>query len=123
MTKQSKRKSQTYSMGGSIVDKKTYYINVGTGEVLEDKGALNFEFEISATEEEIDKLQELFEETDNSSQGSYASSWLPWKVYYSNEANQEYDYYLTEVYRTLYKLGSEQTKRHIESMNILENGV
>ena len=105
------------------MDKKTYYINVGTGEVLEDKGALNFEFEISATEEEIDKLQELFEETDNSSQGSYATSWLPWKVYYSNEANQEYDDYLTEVYRTLHKLGSEQTKRHIESMNILENGV
>lgn len=49
------------------MDKKTYYINVGTGEVLEDKGALSFEFEISATEEEIDKLQELFEETDNSS--------------------------------------------------------
>lgn len=105
------------------MDKKTYYINVGTGEVLEDKEALNFEFEISATDEEIDKLQELFEETDNSSQGSYATSWLPWKVYYSNEANQEYDYYLTEVYRTLHKLGSEQTRRHIESMNILEEGV
>ncbi|MGO4268784.1 hypothetical protein AB4Z22_02885 [Paenibacillus sp. TAF58] len=108
------------------MDKKTYYINVGTGEVLEDKGALNFEFEISATDEEIDKLQELFEETDNSSQGSYATSWLPWKVYNSNEVkevNQEYDYYLTEVYRTLHKLGSEQTKRHIESMNVLENGI
>ncbi|SDO30038.1 hypothetical protein SAMN04487897_111115 [Paenibacillus sp. yr247] len=105
------------------MDKKTYYVNVGTGEVLENKEALNFEFEISATDEEIDKLQELFEETDNSSQGSYESSWLPWKVYYSNEPNQEYDYYLTEVYRTLHKLGSEQTKRHIESMNILENGV
>ncbi|MEC0229216.1 hypothetical protein [Paenibacillus alba] len=105
------------------MDKKTYYINVGTGEVLEDKAALNYEFEISATEEELDKLQELFEETDNSSQGSYATSWMPWNVYYSNEANQEYDYYLTEVYRAIHQLGSEQTKRHIESMNVLENGV
>ncbi|NEW08651.1 hypothetical protein GK047_21890 [Paenibacillus sp. SYP-B3998] len=105
------------------MEKKPYFINVGTGEVLEDKKALNFEFEILASEEDIDKLQELLEETDNSSQGSYASSWLPWKVYYSNEANQEYDYYLTEVYRTLHQLGTEETKRHIESMHILENGV
>ncbi|GGI46317.1 hypothetical protein GCM10008018_16490 [Paenibacillus marchantiophytorum] len=105
------------------MDKKTYYINVGTGEVLEDKEALNYEFEISATEEELDKLRELFEETDNSSQGSYSTSWLPWKVYYHNEANQEYDYYLTEVYRALHQLGSPQTKQHIESMNVLENGI
>lgn len=105
------------------MDKKTYYVNVGTGEVLEDSTALNYEFEITATEEEFDQLQELFEETDNTSQASYATSWLPWTVYYSNEANQEYDYYLTEVYRTLHRLGNEKTKRHIESMNILQNGV
>ena len=105
------------------MEKRTYYINVGTGEVLEDSTALDYEFEISATEDDIAKLQELFEETDNSSQGSYGTSWLPWKVYYSNEANQEYDYYLTEVYRTLHRLGSEQTKRHIETMNVLENGI
>jgi hypothetical protein len=105
------------------VDKRTYYINVGTGEVLEDKDDLNFEFEILASEEEMDQLQELFEETDNSSQGSYQSSFLPWNVYYNNESNQEYDYYLTEVYRMLHKLGTEETKRHIESMHILEKGV
>lgn len=111
------------TLGVFILDKKTYYVNVGTGEVLEDSTALNYEFEISATEEEFDQLQELFEETDNTSQASYATSWLPWSVYYSNETNQAYDYYLTEIYRTLHRLGNEQTKRHIESMNILQNGV
>jgi hypothetical protein len=84
---------------------------------------LNYEFEILASQEEVDQLQELFEETDNSSQSSYISSFLPWKGYYNNESNQEYDYYLTEVYRMLHKLGTEETKRHIESMNILENGI
>ncbi|MEW9698612.1 hypothetical protein [Paenibacillus sp. SI8] len=105
------------------MDKKTYYINVGTGEVLEDKEALNYEFEIMANEEEIDQLQELFEETDNTSQSSYESSYLPWRVYYNNESNQDYDYYLTEVYRALHRLGTEETKRHIESMHILESGI
>lgn len=110
-------------MGVLILNKKTYYVNVGTGEVLEDSTALNYEFEISATDEEFDQLQELFEETDNTSQVSYATSWLPWKAYYSNETDQEMDYYLTEVYRTLHRLGNEQTRRHIENMNILKNGV
>lgn len=105
------------------MDKKTYYVNVGTGEVLEDSSALNYEFVISATDEEFDQLMELFEETDNTSQGSYATSWLPWKVYYSNETNQDYDYYLTEIYRTLHRLGNDQTKQHIESMDILQSGV
>ncbi|MFD0695889.1 hypothetical protein ACFQZT_17560 [Paenibacillus sp. GCM10027628] len=105
------------------MEKKKYYITVGTGEVLENKEDLNYEFEILASEEEVDQLQELFEETDNSSQSSYESSFLPWNVYYNNESNQEYDYYLTEVYRMLHQLGTEETKRHIESMHILENGI
>ncbi|MDD9265522.1 hypothetical protein ACFPES_00610 [Paenibacillus sp. GCM10023248] len=107
------------------MDKKTYYVNVGTGEVLEDPSALNYEFSISATDEEIDQLQELLEEIDNSSQASYATSWYPWKVYSTetSEFNQDYDYYLTEIYRTLHRLGNDQTKQHIESMEILENGI
>jgi hypothetical protein len=101
------------------VDKKSYYIAVGPGEVMNNQGDASYEFEIIATEEDIGKLQELFEETDNASQSSFGNSYLPWKVYYSNESNQEYDDNLMEVYRTLHKLGTEETKRHIESMHIL----
>ncbi|MNR30629.1 hypothetical protein D3C85_1480950 [compost metagenome] len=102
------------------MEKRSYYINVGTGEVLEDSTALNYEFEISATEDDIAKLQELFEEIDNTSQANFATSHFP---FFKNDAYLEYDYYLTEVYRTLHRLGSEQTKRHIETMNVLENGI
>lgn len=107
------------------MDKRTYYVNVGTGEVLEDPSALNYEFVISATDEEFDKLQELFEEIDNSSQASYAFTWYPWEIYTADASkyDREYDYYLSEIYRTLHQLGNAQTRQHIESMNVLENGV
>lgn len=101
------------------MDKKTYYIAVGPGEVMNNQGDASYEFEIIATEEDILKLQDLFKETDNASQGSFSDAYLPWKVYYSSESNQEYDGNLMEVYRTLHKLGTEETKRHIESMHIL----
>ncbi|SEB74962.1 hypothetical protein [Paenibacillus sp. GP183] len=101
------------------MEKKKYYIAVGPGEVMENQGDASFEFEIEATEEDIDRLQELFEEADNSDQRGYARSFIPLKDYYFNESNQDYDYYLHEVYRMLYDLGTEQTKQHIEKMNIL----
>ncbi|MGG1515564.1 hypothetical protein ABE504_09135 [Paenibacillus oryzisoli] len=103
--------------------KRTYYINVGTGEVLEDPTTLDVQFEIQATEEDIAKLQELLEEVDNTSQNSYGATWFPWQVYYSVPQDQEYDYYLTEVYRAIHRLGNEHTRRHIESMNVLNQGV
>jgi len=105
------------------MEKKTYYVTVSTGEVLDSKENINYDFEIMADQEELDQLQELFEETDNTSQNSYGTSYVPWNVYYNNEANEEYDYFLTEVYRMIHKLGTQETRNHIESMHILENGI
>jgi hypothetical protein len=39
------------------VEKKKYYISVGPGEVMENQGDAAFEFEIEATEEDVDRLQ------------------------------------------------------------------
>lgn len=101
------------------MEKKTYYIAVGPGEVMENKGDASYDLEIVATEEDIDRLQELFEEADNSDQSSYIRSHVPWKEYHFDKPNDDYDYYLHEVYRMLYDLGTEQTKHHIVKMNIL----
>ncbi|TXK85975.1 hypothetical protein [Paenibacillus sp. N3.4] len=59
----------------------------------------------------------------NTSQAIYGTSWLPGKLNESNEFNEEYDDCLKDIYRTIHKLGSEATKRHIESIHILEDGV
>lgn len=101
------------------MEKKKYYVTVGSGEVLENKEDSNYEFEILASEEDIDRLQDLFEEADNASQDSFFRSHVPFREYHFDEPNDNYDYYLVQVYKMLHELGNDQTKKHIEQMNIL----
>jgi hypothetical protein len=100
------------------VEKKRYYVSVGSGQVLDDKEAAAFELEIDATDDDIDKLQELFEEVD-SANDAQALEWIrPIKQY--QEPESAYDANLRAVYRLLHELGTPETKQVIEEMGILE---
>lgn len=99
-------------------DKKTYYVSVGEGQVLEDPEAAAFEFAIHASEAEIDKLQELFQETQDADEdGAFTFSGSP--SVSDSPDNDTYDAHLKDIYRMLHELGTHETKQHIESMNIL----
>jgi hypothetical protein len=104
----------------SDLEKKTYYVSVGGGEILEPSNMLgNYELEIEATEEEIDLLSELFEESEEAGQDTAARAIIPYRLYHNDKENDAYDDNLIEIYRKLHELGTEETKRHIESMGIL----
>ncbi len=99
-------------------ERRTYYVSVGPGQILENPEAAAFEFAIHATEAEIDKLEELFQESRDADEdeifkfsGSPAVSDTP--------HNETYDALFKDIYRMLHELGTQETKRHIESMNIL----
>jgi len=99
-------------------DRKTYYVSVGAGQVLEDKEAAPFELVIRANEEELNKLQELFEETSSTDEaGAFTFEGNPMVSDPVEDAT--YDGLIRDVYRLLHELGTEETKRHIESMDIL----
>ncbi|QJD81755.1 hypothetical protein [Cohnella herbarum] len=99
-------------------DRKTYYVSVGAGQVLEDPEAAAFEFAIHANEAELDKLQELFAETQDADEDE-ALSFKGNPMVSDTPDNATYDALLMDIYRMLHELGTYETKRHIESMNIL----
>lgn len=100
--------------------KKTFYIAVGSGEILEPSNMLgNFEFEIRATEEERDQLEELFEESMEAQEDTGIRAHIPFREYHNDKENDAADYYLKQIYRKLHELGTPETRSHIESMNIL----
>lgn len=99
--------------------KKTYYISVQADSILLNKGDAAFEFEIEATEKEVVELQELFDGKEQSDNYAFGRAHVPWKPYHEDESNDVYDKYLLEIYRTIHRLGTPETKRHIERMNIL----
>jgi len=102
------------------LEKKTYYISVGAGEILEPEDVTgNFEFEISATEEEVDKLQELFEDKEIDEEDTAVRALTPYREYHNDPENDAYDWTLVEIYKMLHELGTPDTRKHIETMNIL----
>jgi hypothetical protein len=102
------------------MDKKTYYVAVGSSEILEPEDATgNFEFEIIASEEEVDQLQELFEDSEDAQDATFIRAHLPFPLQDNDRGNSDADYYLKQIYSKLHELGTYETKAHIESMHIL----
>lgn len=101
------------------MEKKTYYVSVQSGAVLEDRGATPFEFEIRATEKEIAQLQELFEYKEDAENLNFAHSFVPGIPYHQAEENDLYDTGLQSVYRMIHRLGTDRTRKQIEEMGIL----
>lgn len=102
------------------MEKKTYYVSVQAGTLLEEEGAAAFEFEIEATEHDVERLAELFEDMKIVDEHSSVRAHLPVLQYHVDVENDAYDEKITEVYRELHRLGTASTKHHIERMGILE---
>ncbi|MFC5402122.1 hypothetical protein [Cohnella soli] len=101
-----------------ISPKKTYYVAVGAKTVLADKEAASFEFAIHADEDEVRQLQELFEELQDADEDKALH--FEGNPFVSNDSEDGmYNSLFADVYRMLYKLGTQETKKHIESMGIL----
>ncbi|WP_438448658.1 hypothetical protein [Gorillibacterium sp. sgz5001074] len=100
------------------MNKRTYYISVGSGDIVQEKEAANFEFEIEATEEELNRLEELFEEKEEADNGSAQRAVTPYIEYHNDGENDVYDARLQDIYRLIHKLGTPETKAHIESMSL-----
>jgi hypothetical protein len=107
--------------GQEAADKrKTYYVALGAGQILEDREAAPFEYEIRANEEELNKLQELFEELASADEATASHMMSAVLVSASDEdMNADYDHQFQKVYQLIYELGTEKTKRHIESIGVV----
>ncbi|GAA3403920.1 hydrolase [Paenibacillus hodogayensis] len=100
-------------------DKRTYYVSVQAGSIMENKGDTAFEFEISATEDDVADLQERFDMLSDLDNSSAFRAILPAVPYHQDSALDGYDYTLTDIYRKLYDLGNEETRQTIAGMDAI----
>lgn len=105
-----------------MTDKKTYYVSVQSAAILEEQGAAAYEFEIEATDRDLRELEELFEQMDGDDKRSFWRAHTPFVQYHTDPPNDAYDENLCQVYQKLYDVGTQETKKHIESMGILQSG-
>jgi hypothetical protein len=100
--------------------RKKYYVAVETGQILEDQGASPYELEIEANDAELDALRKLFSKMNVEDIGLFIDPHLPQKWDEVEGDVQSYTDYLLNIYGTLYRLGTPETKQHIEQNRILE---
>lgn len=103
------------------MDKKKFYVNVGTQEVSQIEYGNNQDFTIYATEAEARLLRGKLNDMDQANFRSFFRAHVPIMSYHNDKPNDDYDDGMTGAYQMLYALGDEQTKQHIESMGILSD--
>ncbi|PGZ99118.1 hydrolase [Bacillus pseudomycoides] len=104
------------------MDKKTYYVSVANGEISQVKTANTYSFMIEATDEEILRIREYFDNAYREDLGTFLRSHVPFIEYDYDSNNDRYDEQLQEAYRMIYELGDHEAKELIAQMGII-NGL
>jgi hypothetical protein len=100
------------------MEKKTYYVSVQAGTVMENQGDAAYELEIRATPEQIGQLKSLFEDMGDYDHDAFLKAHRYTFPYNLDAENDGYDYYLRDVYQLLYDLGTSETRRHIRDAGL-----
>jgi hypothetical protein len=100
--------------------KKTYYISMGHGEISQVKTASPWDFQIEATDEEIIRLREYFDQMYSSDVQAFFRAHVPYIQYHYDRSNDGYDEMMQKAYALIYKLGDEEAKQHIRSLGFVQ---
>ncbi|MCA1066476.1 hydrolase [Rossellomorea sp. AcN35-11] len=98
-----------------------YYIEVATGEISRSSTDSPWNFKISATDEEITRLREVFDNNHSVDWQNFYRAHVPYIQYHYDRQNDAYDENLHLVYEMIHQLGDEEAKKFIESMGILQS--
>ncbi|MFJ9501849.1 hypothetical protein [Brevibacillus centrosporus] len=96
--------------------KKRYYVSVQAGTVMESQGDSSYEFEINASEAQVEALKSLFAQRTEYEYGTFLRSHIVAMPYHYDEENDLYDACLQQIYYAIAECGTEETTNHIRSM-------
>ncbi|MFC4558601.1 hydrolase [Virgibacillus kekensis] len=103
------------------MDRKKFYVNIGSQEISQIKYGNNDEFIVYATEEEARILREKMDKMYVADGRAYVRSHVPIMEYHNDKANDEYDAGLAEAFEMIHDLGDDQTREFIEGLGILDD--
>ncbi|WP_163536607.1 hydrolase [Gracilibacillus sp. YIM 98692] len=101
------------------MEKKKYYVNIGTQEISQIPYGNNDHIVIHATDEEVFNLREKFNEMHDAEIGTFVRAHIPFVPYHHDTQNDDYDRGIQEVMQMIYQLADAETKKAMESsMNV-----
>ena len=101
-------------------DKRVYYVDLNSGDVLENPIESSPSFRIKANYEELNQLKKCFNELYSADLETFERAHIPYLEYHHDPENHHYDASLKKIYAAIYELGDEEAKRSIEQIGILD---
>ncbi|MBM7570903.1 hydrolase [Aquibacillus albus] len=102
------------------MEKKKYFLDLGSQEISQVEVGDNNDFTIYATDEEVFQLRQTLTEMHDSDIRAFWRAHVPIMSYHNDDSNDDYDDRLVKAFQMVYDLGDDETKAHIESMGILD---
>jgi len=103
----------------SRLEKATYYVTVdGSIHMEQNLDDAPYDFEIIATDSEIQELQTLFQRAYNEDFATFIKAHLPYRTEDRAKENRDVDQYIHEIYTTIHRLGCEETRKRIEELGL-----
>ncbi|MFC4321650.1 hydrolase [Litchfieldia salsa] len=99
--------------------KTTYFVSIANGEISKLKTASPWDYQIEATDDEIIKLREYFDQEYSSDWQGFFRAHVPYIQYHHDPNNDAYDDNMQKVFGLLYELGNEEAREHIKSMGLI----
>jgi hypothetical protein len=100
------------------MDKQRYYVSVSASMVGKEP-SLTDQLIVLATENERDHLLQLLNREQKNIEKTYLRAHIPYKSADHDKSTNWFNESMVEIYRFIYKIGTLETKRHIEYMDIL----
>lgn len=99
--------------------KKTYYISIANGEISQLSTSSPWDFKIEATDDEVIKLRESFDQVYSSDLKGFFRAHTPYVQYHYDRENDAVDNTNIQIYRMIYELGDEEAKQHIREFGVM----
>jgi DUF438 domain-containing protein len=101
------------------MDKQRYFVSVSANMVGAEP-SLTDQLTVLASEEEREHLVRLLNKEQKNNDQTYLRAHIPFKSADHDQATKRFNNSMVEVYRYIYEIGTIETKRHIEYMDILQ---
>ncbi|KAA6448501.1 hydrolase [Bacillus swezeyi] len=100
--------------------KRTYYVSVQDGMISQSADASPWEFEITASDEDVIILREYFDQMHSEDWSNFFRAHVPALEYHYDSSNDKMDELRKDIYSMLYRLGNEETKSFISEHGLAE---
>jgi hypothetical protein len=102
------------------MEKERYYVSVSAHTITKEP-SVNDQLTVMASDKEREYLETLFQQEGRDDDISHLRTMIPYKSADRDPANKKYNADLIDIYRYIYKIGTVETKRHIEYMDIIRD--